>query len=283
MIRKLSHSHRKFFVFLGICISSFLSYTYTNNLYAQAVIGARELSLGQATTALANSRWSVFANPAMMSAEEDEVAFYAVRYFGFAEITDIAASVNYPTPAGVFGIGAHRYGYNLFNKSRLRLGYKNSFLGFHFGAVLNYSHIAQGGGYGSAGAFGIDLGIAAPIISGLWIGAKATNINQPKYGKLNDEKLSRDLSIGLSCRLSDIALFTTDIVKDVDFPVSYRGGVEVKVMGDLMARAGVTTKPQTFSAGFGYNGSFWGANVAVQRHENRVLGYSPAIDFNIRW
>ena len=281
MIRKLSHSHRKFFVFLGICISLILN--YTNNLYAQAVIGARELSLGQATTALSNSRWSIFANPAMMSGEQDDVAFYAVRYFGFAEITDIAAAVNYPTKLGVVGIGAHRYGYDLFNKSRLRLGYKNSFLGFHFGAVLNYSHVAQGGGYGSAGALGIDVGIAAPIISGLWIGAKATNINQPKYGKLNDEKLSRDLSIGLSYQLSDIALFTTDVVKDVDFPISYRGGLEVTVIGDLMARAGVTTKPQTFSAGFGYSGSFWGANVAVQHHENHVLGYSPAIDFNLRW
>jgi len=256
---------------------------HVQNLYAQAVMGARELGMGKATTALQGTHWAIFSNPAMMSGNERNVSFYAVRYFGFTQISDIAAAINYPTKFGVLGAGVHRYGYDLFNKSRLRLGYENSFMGFHFGAVLNYSHVAQGGGYGSAGALGLDIGIAAPIVSGLWFGAKAININQPKYGSLNNEKLPRDLSIGLSYHLSDIALFSTDVIKDVDFPISYRGGVEVSVIGGLVGRAGITTRPQTFSAGFGYKGSSWGANVAVQRHENKVLGYSPAIDFNIRW
>lgn len=281
MIRKLTHSHRKLFVFLGIIFC--LRITFPAVTVAQAIMGARELSLGQATTVLSNTRWAVFSNPAMMSAGERSASFYAVRYFGLTEISDIAVALNYPTHIGVIGAGAHRYGFDLFNKSRFRLGYKNSFKGFHFGVVVNYSHVSQGGGYGSAGAVGIDVGLAALVVSGLWIGAKATNINQPKYGSLNDEKLPRDLSIGLCYQLSDVALFTTDVVKDVDFPISYRGGIEVKVIGNLVGRAGITTKPQTFSAGFGYRGSFWDANVAVQRHENHILGYSPAIDFNIRW
>ncbi|MGD8749463.1 MAG: hypothetical protein PVI44_13445 [Balneolaceae bacterium] len=281
MIRKLLQSHRKILALL--CLSSSLAFLNVCHVQAQAVMGARELALGQATTALEGTHWSVFSNPAMMSGDKPSVSFYAVRYFGFAEITDYAAAVVVPTQIGVLGAGAHRYGFNLFNKSRIRVGYKNSYEGFHFGAVLNYSHVAQGGGYGSAGAFGLDVGLAASIIQGLWIGAKATNINQPEYGSLNDEKLPRDLSVGLSYHLSNVALFTADVVKDVDFPISYRGGIEVKVIGTLMGRAGVTTKPQTFSAGFGYHGKFWGINVAVQRHENRVLGYSPAIDLNISW
>ena len=165
----------------------------------------------------------------------------------------------------------------------MRLGYKHSFAGFHFGAIVNYNHVAIGGGYGSAGALGIDVGLAAPIITDLWIGAKATNINQPEYGSLNNEKLPRELSIGLSYQLSDIALFTSDVVKDVQFPISYRSGLEITIIEGLVGRAGFTTDPLTFSGGFGYHGEFWAVNVAVQRHENRVLGYSPAIDFKITW
>ncbi|HKK46602.1 MAG TPA: hypothetical protein VJ964_13840 [Balneolaceae bacterium] len=281
MIRKLWQSHRKLLGFLCLTVLGIL--TTTQNVRAQAVMGARELGMGQATTALPSTQWAVFSNPALMSEDQKSVAFYAARYFGLSEITDMAAALTYPTNLGVIAAGMHRYGYDLFNKSRLRLGYKNSFLGFHFGAVLNYSYIVQGGGYGSAGALGVDVGLAAPIVSGLWIGAHATNINQPKYGSLNNEKLSRLLSVGLSYQLSNIALFSTDIVKDVDFPITYRAGVEVKVIGDLVGRAGITTEPQTFSAGFGYRNSFWGANVAVQRHQDSVLGYSPAIDFNLRW
>lgn len=253
------------------------------DLEAQAVLGARELAIGQATTALPNSSWSVFANPAMMPEKKSTVSFFGVRYFGLAEITDIAAAVTHPTEIGVFAVGAHRYGYDLFNENRFRAGYKNSFSGFHYGLILNYNHVVQGGGYGSAGALGVDIGLAAPILSELWIAAKAINVNQPAYGSRNNEELPRNLSVGFSYHLSDIALFATEVYKDVRFPIAYRGGVEVNIIGGLIGRAGITTAPQTFAAGFGYLDSFWSASVGVQRHEDNVLGYSPAIDFKISW
>lgn len=281
MIRKLLLLHRNF----SILLATILMWGLVNipPVQAQGVIGARELAIGQATTALQGTDWAMFSNPALMPSDRKTVSFFGVRYYGLSELTDMAATATYPTVLGVLGVGAHRYGFSKYNESRIRLGYKNSFLGFHFGAILNYSHVSFGGGYASAGAVGVNLGLAAPIVPGLWIGAKATNINQPTYGSLNEEELPRDLSIGLSYQLSDVAMFSMEVYKDVKFPISYRGGVEVKIIGDLMGRAGITTKPQTFAAGFGYSGSFWSANVAVQRHENRVLGYSPAVDFNISW
>ncbi|GAA5521453.1 hypothetical protein LQ318_06865 [Aliifodinibius salicampi] len=280
IIKKHRHSHRKLLILLLVCLSGLSS---PPDAEGQAVLGARELSMGQATTALPNSSWSVFGNPAMISDQRPDVSFFGVRYFGLAEITDMAAAVNYPTDIGVFSAGAHRYGYDLFNESRLRMGYKHSVAGFHYGIVLNYNHVIQGGGYGSAGAFGVDLGVAASVVPGLWIGAKAINLNQPAYGSLNDEELPRNLSVGLSYFLSDIALFSTEIFKDVRFPVAFRSGIEVNIIAGLMGRAGITTAPQTFAAGFGYESRLWGASVGVQRHENNVLGYSPAIDFKVRW
>jgi hypothetical protein len=281
MIQKLLYLHRKLF-FVG-CVAALLVFGDALKSKSQTVIGARELALGQSSTALQGTAWSMFANPAMMPQDKKTASFFGVRYYGLSEVSDMAVSMTYPTKFGVLGAGAHRYGFDLFNENRLRVGYKNAFKGFHFGAILNYSHVVQGGGYGSAGALGVDVGVAAAIIPDLWIGAKATNVNQPEYGSRNNERLPRELSIGMSYLLSDIALFTTDIVKDVQFPISYRGGVEVEIIGGLVGRAGVMTQPQTFSAGIGYRSSVWAANVAIQRHENSVLGYSPAIDFKITW
>lgn len=281
MIRKQIHFPRKLFQVAFLSLSFVLGSAAV--LRGQTVIGARELSMGSASTALQQSRWAMFSNPALMSRDERSASFFGVRYFGFSEITDMAFSLSYPTKIGVLGAGAHRYGFELYNESRIRLGYKNSILGFHYGFILNYSHVAQDITGGSAGALGVDLGIAAPILPTLWFGAKATNVNQPEYGSLNNEKLPRDLSIGLYYRLSEVALFSADLYKDVQFPLSYRGGVEVTVIGALVGRAGITTEPRTFSAGFGYEGAFWSANVAVQRHKERVLGYSPALDFQITW
>jgi len=280
IIQKPWHFYRKIILITIIWLHLLV---FPRLLNAQAVLGARELAMGQATTALTGSVWSAFSNPAMLPEEHPATSFFAVRYYGLSEISDLAAVISYPTEIGVFAAGAHRYGFDLFSENRLRIGYKYSFLNFHFGAVVNYSRVVQGGGYGSAGALGIDIGLAAPLSPQLWIAAKATNINNPVYGTRNNEELPRDLSIGLSFELSELALFTAEVYKDVRFPVSFRGGIEVAIIGGLMGRAGITTKPQTFSAGFGYKSSAWNFNIAVQRHEVSMLGLSPAADFKIKW
>lgn len=253
--------------------------------FAQVTLGARELSLGQATTALPESDWSIFANPAMIARDSRSVSFFGVRYYGLDEITDMAAALTYSTDIGSVGFGAHRFGDDLYNESRVRISYKNAYQGFHFGMVANYNHIAFGGDYGSTGALGVDIGIAAAVVDGLWVGAKATNINQPDYGSYSNqrEEPARDLSIGLSYQLSDIALFNSDVVKDVRFPISYRAGVEIYILNQLMGRAGITTKPLTFAGGFGFRTKVLGVNAGIQQHENPVLGLSPGFDLRLSW
>ncbi|HYW35332.1 MAG TPA: hypothetical protein VE868_07995 [Balneolaceae bacterium] len=280
MIQNCFNRNRDSYIFLIVLgLLTFKAFS----LRAQATLGARPIALGQATTALPNSVWSVFENTAMISKKKIRVSFFGMRYYGLSNLTDLAAVITYPTKFGVIGGGTHRYGDNLFNKTRVRFVYKNSYRHFCYGAAVHYDYIMQGKGYGSVGAFGVDVGIAALIVKGLWIAAKATNINQPSYGSINNfrEDLPRNLSIGFSYQLSGTALFTTDVVKDVDFPLSYRAGIEVKIIKNLKARAGVTTAPQTFSGGFGYKNQKFGADVVVQKHGESALGISPGVDFNI--
>src|SRR5699024_7053112 len=141
IIRKHRHFYRKF---LLLIITGWLYlFNPSEIVKAQVVLGAREIAMGQATTALPGSGWAIFSNPAMMPEDRSTASFFAVRYYGLSEISDIAASVSYPTRIGVLAAGVHRYGYDLFNESRLRAGYKHSVLGFHFGAVANYSHVMR--------------------------------------------------------------------------------------------------------------------------------------------
>lgn len=281
MIQKQNHIYRKFFGLITlIFVFGFLT---VNKVKAQAVMGAKELAMGNAVTALPGSGWSVFKNPAMMDGDSYSASFYGVRYFGLSEVSDMAFSMNYPLESGVVGVGLHRFGFDLFNENRIRIGYKNEVSGFHYGAVINYSHVNQGIVGGSAGAFGVDVGLAVAISSDLWMGVKASNINRPTYGKRNNEELPRDLSVGFSYRFSEGAVLASEVYKDVQFPLSYRAGMELELVKSLVVRAGFTTGPRTFSVGFGYSGELFSVNVAVQRHHNRILGFSPAADFQIYW
>lgn len=243
---------------------------------AQMTMGAKGLGMGQATTALPGYEWSLFSNPALSDNEDMAIGFYGLRNYGFAELTDVSAIGRVPTSFGVTTLGFHRYGDNLFNETRVRLGYKNEWQMLHFGAAVNYNTISFGADYGSGSALGVDIGIAAEISSDLWIGARSTNINRPSYKGI-DEVLPREIAIGFSYGLNELALFSFDVVKDVRFPVSYRGGMEMKVIENLKGRVGITTEPLTYSLGFGYGLERWDINFAVQKHE--LLGFSPGLDF----
>ncbi|MEX0660863.1 MAG: hypothetical protein WEA58_06775 [Balneolaceae bacterium] len=243
-------------------------------------MGARSMAMGQTGVAIPEDNWTIFSNVALMETEQNQVSFYGFRYLGISEITDMAVSLNYQTKWGTFGTGIHRYGFNLFNENRMRIAYKNNLSKFHYGVAVNYTHVFQGENYGSAGAFGIDLGIGAQVVDALWIGARATNLNQPAYGS-TDEELPREMAIGLSYKLASRALFTSELVKDVRFPMSYRMGVEFEMIESLFARAGTTTEPETYSFGFGYSADRWLINVAMQQHI--PLGLSPALDLGLRF
>ena len=257
-----------------------------NVLFAQATMGAREIAIGQATTALVNSSWALFSNPSQISSASRSLGFYGIRYYGLPEVTDMAAQLSYPTRVGVFAVGAHRFGDDLYSENRFRLGYKHEYGGFHYGAAISYMHVIQGGGYGSLHALGIDAGLSMQLAGRLWLGARASNLNQPSFGSYSvgiSEELPRELAIGFSYNLSDAALLAADLVKDVRFPFSFRSGVEVRIFDRLQGRAGITTDPVTYAMGFGWNAERWGVNVSVQQHEDRVLGTSPGVDLRLSW
>jgi len=265
---------------LPLFLVCWVAVIYSQPASAQNSIGARSIAMGQTGVAMPGTSWSAFSNVALMPEDKNEASFYGFRYVGISEITDMAVSVNYATNWGVLGGGVHRYGFNLFNENRFLATYKNSLGNFHYGGSVSYTHVNQGGRYGSAGAVGFDLGLAAEITQDLWFGARATNINQPSYGA-TDEDLPRELAAGLSYYVTQSALVTTEIVKDVMFPISFRTGVEFEVLNSLFARAGFTTNPETYSFGFGYLADQWNINFGLQQHN--PLGLSPALDLGIQF
>jgi len=252
---------------------------YASTIQAQTVLGARSLGLGKAQAALTDNEWALFGNPAMISSETKMVSFFGVRNFGFNELSDVAVALTLPTKYGTAGAGLHRFGDNLFSETRVRAAYKNSFMGFHYGGIINYTHNSIEG-YGSDGAIGIDIGLAAQPVDGLWVGGTSTNINQPEIGT-DGLELAQVLSFGFTYKILDRALVASDVVKDVRFPASYRGGIEIYIIEGLTGRAGVTTEPTSYTFGMGYETDNWGLNIGVQKHQ--VLDLSPGFDFKLNW
>ena len=249
--------------------------TSSRELLAQQVMGARGLALGQSVTALPDYQWSAFGNPALLDGSSNFVSFYGIRNYGFVELTDYAAVGNYNHSFGTTGLAFHRYGDDLFSETRIRLAYKYEYENVHLGAAINYSNIAFGGEYNSSNALGLDLGIATELTDGFWLGARTSNLNRPQYSDI-DEDLPREFALGISYTIERV-LLTSDLVKDVRFPVSYRGGIEYQIVDQVYLRTGITTEPVTYAFGFGYRTAQWNFDLGAQNHID--LGISPAIGF----
>lgn len=259
---------------MGVFVLTLLSGPFMAK--GQVILGARSLGMGQAVTALPESPWSLYLNPAMLPGER-QVAFYGIQNYRLPELMDVSAVIVNPFSFGTMALGHHRYGNDLFNKHRTRLGYKYEWRGVHAGLVLNYSHVSISN-YGNDGAIGVDLGVAASPFENLWFGASANNINRPKIGT----ELPRRLTIGFSYRMVERVTATSEVVKDVQFPVAYRGGLEVEMVDNFFARTGITTEPTTYSFGLGLLiAGRYAVNLAVQHHE--LLSWSPGLDVLLKW
>jgi hypothetical protein len=117
------------------------------------------------------------------------------------------------------------------------------------------------------------------LLRSLRLGAHATNLNGPSL--VDGEPLPRTLAVGLSYRALEQMRVLVDAFKDVRFPLSVRGGLEVRPVSLLALRAGITTAPVRFTGGAGVRLGRLQANIAMEQHQ--VLGWSPSASLRVQW
>lgn len=244
---------------------------------------ARAAALGRATTALPGDVGSQ-ANPAAAAARAlRSVHLFAHESFGLAELRRGAVNVVLPVFGGTLLGGAGTFGYDAYRESYFTVGGAYGW-GFgtsrvaHFGLYGRYYHTSIAS-YGQAGAVGLTAGSHVQVLPSLSFGVLATNINAPQWAE--GIGLPQSLAVGLAYEAAPGFMVVLDALKDIDFPLSVRGGVETRPLPPLVLRAGFTTAPTRFTAGLGVQLGALTADVAAENHQ--VLGWSPSVGFSAAW
>jgi len=244
---------------------------------------ARADALGRATTAAPRSSGPT-ANPAAGAARAvPSVRFYARQSFGLAALRYGAVGGTLPRSWGTLLGGASTFGTDAYREVHFSAGYARALqLGttrrLYVGLTLRYYH-TRIAGYGSAGALGLNPGILVQVLPSLHFGAHAVNVNGAAL--TDGEPLPRTLAVGLQYTpLPDMRILA-DVFKDVGFPATVRGGIEVRPVEVLALRAGLTTAPTRFTGGVGVHLGPLRAGVALEQHQQ--LGWSPSVAFEVHW
>ncbi len=245
--------------------------------------GARALALGRAATALDGDVWGHY-NPASWATLPGRAgAAFASQAFGLSELRIGAVAFAEPTRFGTFAATARTYGFSDFRETSLGLGFARAIpvsatRAVHGGLHLRYYGVSITD-YGSAGTLGLSLGAMMEVVPGLQFGFLAQNVNRPGFSDL--DPLQATLDVGLAYEPIEEALVLFSVAKDLDYPVSFRGGLEVRPVEELFLRAGFSTAPVRFSSGVGVAVGILRADIAAERHE--ALGWTPAFGVGVQF
>lgn len=245
--------------------------------------GARRSGLGMAYAGIRGDFWQLFMNPAGMAGlDAPQAGAYFEQRFLLSELNYGTAGFVYPFKARHWvGLDFSGFGFGGYNEARIGAAYATTlFEKLSLGAKVNYSRTSIEN-YGAAGALFLDLGVSVEVVEGLSLGARVFNANQADLDSEIGEQIPTTLDIGGAYQVTDRVLFVVDVQKQVNFPVSLRGGIEYGVLDFLQVRAGVSTEPVTLNFGLGLNYKGVQFDFSNQLHE--YLGYTPSISLSYRF
>ncbi|PKP19344.1 MAG: hypothetical protein CVU05_11655 [Bacteroidetes bacterium HGW-Bacteroidetes-21] len=223
--------------------------------------------------------WAAHHNQAALAyLDKPAIGLFAENRFGLSELGLQAGTFAYPTSSGVFALTLSHFGYELYNESKVGVGFAKAFgKRFSLGVQLGYINKHFGDVYGNNGAPVAEIGFFAQPYDNFFIGAHIFNLTRSKIADYNDERLPTIIRLGVGLKLSERVLLTTEGEKDIQTKMTFRAGIEYLFMDQLFIRSGITANPNEISFGLGYKTKRIRADIAFTTHQ--ILGISPHFGF----
>lgn len=266
----------------------FVSLFFINSVFAGVFDSrdpsARATAMSEANLAVVSDVWAVYYNPAGLARLNCfQFATAAQRPFNqpFFSNTFFGAAVPLPEKYGTLGLTAEyygvRYGGNDLSKEitiTLSHGFYllkdlNSTLSVGYNLKYYYWELGKSVGgldLGSAGTFGVDVGLQASIWERTYVGAFAYNINAPRIGSQVSHDLPQRLVIGAAYRPVSGLITSLAFDKTIGLDTHLRAGFEFLSVEWLALRVGASTNPNRFSFGFGFNFKGFGIDYSFLNH-----------------
>lgn len=276
------------------------------------VRGARAAALGNASVAIGGDVWSMGNNVAGLGeVQRPTVGFYGEnRYFSTA-LNVAALNLALPlgrqpatapgapavmpgaegAPAtaaplawarhGVVGLEAQRFGGQLYNETRVGVGYGYRFGQISLGARVDVLQVSIEGLGSRRVALGTLGGQIEVLPRKLSFGAALYNISQTRLASYQDERVPTILKAGLAYRTGPQVLLLVEAEKDVERAANFKAGLEYRPVPVLAARLGLASLTEQASAGIGVLAGAFQIDYAAAFQQ--ALGFSQHLSISKVW
>jgi len=257
----------------------------TAGIFDERYPSPRATAMSGSVVALANDVWAPYYNPAGLALVDNYAAGVSYQNpYNLAYFNNYFLSAAAPLPnknLGTIAVSFQNFGVNYegndmsaeytFGLSHgfLLMQDVHSFLSFGYNLKYYYWSLGEsitGIDLGSGSAFGLDIGVQGSIYNRTYVGLYFLNINTPKMGAINKHELPQRIVAGAGYTPIDNVATTIALNKTIGKETQVEAGFEFKIISMLAIRAGVSTAPNRFSAGLGFNYNNIHFNYAIRTH-----------------
>ena len=267
---------RKYYCnFYIILFLTFLIRSY----YAQQNPGARQSSIGYSDVALSNDVFSLFNNPAGLSRiNSREIGlFYSPSPFGINKLATGYIAYNEFTSIGNIAVGFMNYGFELYKENDFVFGYSKKILpNFYLGFNSKYKLINIKN-YGKSNDFNISLGGIIDLNNNFYLGFSLQNPLRFINTKINSPLI---YTSGITYQTLTNTYLHFAFLKEINFPISFRLGIEYSIIDIIILRFGIQNKPNIYAGGLGIKYSFLNLDYSVTTHQDLGLTHQIGFIFN---
>jgi hypothetical protein len=237
--------------------------------------GSRAFSMANASAAFPDP-FCLYINPSALAVNSGiSAGTFATRLFGLPEMTFACCELN----VGRLGVSASSFGSDAYREATLALGcgFRSQNMCVGISAKEMLLSIKR---YGSDAALGIDVGVTAVASEKLTVAASGKNVNLPRIGRCLEE-IPLVLRIGSAMHLADGVTLCMGLSKEGRAGLNFSSGQEFSVRPDFLLRAGISTQPFTFSAGFGLLLDRFSVEYSLSSHRPLGLTHGMTIVYSI--
>ncbi|MBT1705479.1 hypothetical protein [Chryseosolibacter indicus] len=245
-------------------------------------MGARAAGMAYASSCL-KDEWSIFNNVGgLSSAKETTVAFTYDVSPAFPTFNRMAALIASPFKVGTFGLGAFKFGDDLYNEQILSTAFSNKLGIASLGISANYIQYATLG-FGNKSVFSLSFGGIASLTPMLDVGAHIQNINQPVISEdSEEERLPTRLTIGLAFKPSSKLLISSEIEKQLDLQAIWKTGVEYQFNKKFFCRTGFNIDPDAAFLGVGFMPEKLSLNYAMEYNIRLGISHQASVSYKFK-
>jgi hypothetical protein len=274
---------------MQIKLASLIILLLTQSFFSTILLAQfRNLGIGRASgfanaSVTLNDQWAIFNNIGGLAWIEKAYALSSFdNRFSMAGFNTVTAGMVAPSKYGlVGGLTISQFGSEQYRETNFSIGLSHKISNVSIGLRANYFQMAIEG-LGTRRLFAFEFGGVMKLTETIWIGAHIYNFNQAKVADFQDERLPVVMKTGISYRPTEKLIINLETEKDINFPQTFKAGLEYRIVPSFALRTGISTKPFISSYGFSFNFYAFELLYALNTHPQLLSSHHLALVYQFR-